>query len=219
MPYRYATTLLIALAAQQTFAADAPPAAPPAQWDRAIPAKVLIGAEVGVGTDAQLMPSPLLLRIDEPRRLHDAGNKAAECVLDAEANGNLAAERVNVRLTALRCFDAEGGTVISKRVQGYVVDADARAGTKATVAWSQAAKDLAMIGAGAQARQNILMRGAQTAASRATLGLSDGLFSHDEDKAPPAEVGRELRSADTLLPVLNVEPGHALRVVILGGAQ
>lgn len=76
-----------------------------------------------------------------------------------------------------------------------------------------------MIGAGAQAKQSLLMRGAQTAVSRATLGIGDSLFSRDDDKIPPIDLVREMRSADTLLPVLNVEPGHALRVVILSGAQ
>jgi len=208
----------IAWAADPTPAQPAPP--PPALWDRAIPVTVVIGGDVSVGVDTQLSPAPLLLRLDDIKRLRDAGSKSVECVVDAEANGNLAAERLSIRLLDIRCFDAEGGVTFSKAVRGYVEDMDARAGAKATTSWSQAAKDLTMLGVGTQSRQNYIVRGAQSALNRATFGIGEGLFSKDEDKGgPPPEAIRELRSADTLLPVLSLEPGRKLRMILISGAQ
>ncbi|WP_374350165.1 hypothetical protein [Chitinimonas sp.] len=214
-----ALTLLSPCHAAEPAATPAALPPPPPQWERAIPARVLIGAEVGVGVDAVLTQAPLLLRIEEPRRLRDAGSKASECVVDAEAHGNLAAERVLVRLSGIRCFDGEGEPVLNKRIHGYVVDVDGRSGCKGALMWSQPAKDLVMLGAGAQSRQNFLVRGAQTAVSRATLGIGDSLFGRDDDKAPLPDTIRELRSTDTLLPVLTLEAGRQLRLVILGGIQ
>ena len=215
---------LAALLAGHAYAAD-PPAAqpappPPPQWEHAIPVTVLIGGDVSVGVETQLSPAPLLFKLDDPKRLHDAGSKAVECVVDAEASGNLAAERLSIRLLTIRCFDAEGGVTFNKAIHGYVEDIDARAGAKGNTAWSQAAKELTMLGVGTQSRQNYIVRGAQNALNRVTFGIGEGLFSKDEEKnGPPPETIRDLRSADTLLPVLTLEPGRKLRIVITSGAQ
>lgn len=205
----------------QLLAADpattpAPAPALPPQWDRALPVTVVVGADVAVGVDSQFAPSPLLLRVDDPKRLRDAGSKAAECVIDAEASGNLASERVIVRLAALRCFDADGSQIVAKPIRGYAVDKDARAGVKATVGWSQPAKDLVMLGVGTQAKQNFLAKGIGSALSKATLGLGDSLFREEDKPGISGDVIRELRTADTLLPVLMVEPSRMFRLVVLG---
>ncbi|MBV8467615.1 MAG: hypothetical protein JO218_16875 [Burkholderiales bacterium] len=213
-------TLTAAYAADPAATTPTPPPPPPAQWSHAIPATVVIGSDVGVGATVEAYPTPLLLKLDDAHRLHDVGSKSAECVIDAEAAGNLASERVNIRLVGIRCFDADGAPTINKPLRGYVVDKDARTGIKGNVYWSQSAKDLVMLGVGTQTRQSMLMKSAQSALNHATWGIGEGLISKDDEKnGPPQDAIHELRSADTLMPVLTLEPGRALNLVILGGVQ
>lgn len=218
-PLLISTLAVLSFCTQAADSAITPVATPAAQWERALPVTVVIGADVSVGVDSQFAPAPLLLRLDDPKRLRDASSKAVECVIDAETSGNLAAERVVIRLNALRCFDADGAQITAKAIRGYAVDKDARAGIKGLVNWSAAAKDLIMLGVGTQSKQNFLSKSLGSVVSKATLGLGDGLFREEEKAGPSGDVIRELRTADSLLPVLTVEPGRTFRAVVLGGVQ
>lgn len=212
------------LAVQAAFAADAPPPQQPAaaatpapvvqRWQKATPVSVLLGADVGVGVEARRYPATLLLRVKEPHRIGEIGRNATECVLEVSAYGRLSAERVSLTLRNLRCYDDRGMEVSTRAVHGYAVDNDAKAGIRATVNWSQSAKDLLMLGVGTKDRENFLARATRQALSRATQGLADDLLKKDENRVDD-DVIDEVRNAETLMPVLSLEQGREFDVVML----
>lgn len=207
----------IAHAADPPVAAASAPARPvPPPWRQAIPVVTLIGADVQTGATALAVPAHLVLRVAELGRLPQWVPGAAECVFDADAWANLSSERVQLRLRALRCFDALGKEVVSRSVNGFAVDKDSRAGIKSPVAWSPTAKDLLLLGVGAQARSSGGLGGFMSSAlGRASFGLTDSLLREDDsNKGPSADAVRELRSMDTLLPTLGLEPGREFAVVL-----
>jgi len=218
-----AATLMLALAASCQAAepaTPAPPAAPPPIWQKAVPVTVAIGADVASGVDGAVLPTPLILRIADLSRLPRLEGKFSECVFEADAWSNLAAERVNVNPRVLRCFDAEGKETLTRPVRGFAVDKDARAGLKSPVVWTQAARELLLAGVGTQAKQNFLMRTARSALGKASLGLTDNFLDDSDDKKPvDADAIRQIRSADTLLPTLGVEPGREFSIVLSGGVK
>jgi hypothetical protein len=211
----------LALAAH---AADPPatpasaPARPPFSWRQAIPVVALVGADVSTGASAQAGPSQLVLRVTELARLPQWIPGAAECVFDTEAWANLSSERVLLRTRMLRCYDALGKEVHVKPVNGFAVDKDGRTGLKSPLAWGPTAKDLLLMGAGAQAKSSSgLSRFMSSALGRASFGLTDSLTGDDDsNKGPSADAVHELRSMDTLLPTLGVEPGREFLIVLQG---
>ena len=213
---------LLALAAA-CLAADPPPpapVAPPPMWQKAIPVAVTIGADVASGIDGAVLPTPLILRISDLSRLPKLDAKYTECLFEADAWSNLAAERVNINPRVLRCFDAEGREVLARSVRGFAVDKDARSGLKSPIVWTQTARELLLAGVGAQAKQNFLMRTARSALGKASLGLTDNFLDDQDEKKPvDADAIRQLRSADTLMPTLGVEPGREFGIVLSGGMR
>src|SRR5262249_44753462 len=98
---------------------------------------------------------------------------------------------------------------------------DSRNGLKSPLAWGPTAKDLLLMGAGAQARSSSgLGRFMSSALGRASFGLTDSLTSGDDDanKGPSPDAVHEVRSMDTLLPTLGVEPGREFAIVLQGAA-
>ncbi|QDQ26791.1 hypothetical protein FNU76_10680 [Chitinimonas arctica] len=207
----------LALCSAMAMAADPAPAAPkpaPPQWNRAVSVSVLIGADVPTGADARAFPSPLILRLNEPSRA--AVINAADCVYEADAWANLSSERVIVTPRLLRCFDASGRELATKAVKGFAVDKDGFGGIKSPIAWGQAAKDLLLMGVGAQVKQNFLVRTAKSALGKASLGLTDNLMDDNRKAQPDGEAIRQVRSTETLLPTLSLEPGHEFNIVLSG---
>jgi hypothetical protein len=196
-------------------------------WRNSVAATVLIGADVPSGIAGLLVPADVVLRLKElnrlPALLASARNPlgatnalpagTTECVLDAQANANLSSERATVRLRSVRCFDAQGAEVLARDLAGYAVDKDGRVGLKSPVAWSPAAKELLLTGAGAQERSSGLGRLVGSALGRATLGLSDTFTETPAIVGASPDTLRELRSMDTLLPTLTLEPGRELELV------
>ncbi|MFC4159724.1 hypothetical protein [Chitinimonas lacunae] len=193
---------------------SAPPTPPPQRWQRAIPVSVVVGADVGIGAEARLFPSTVLLRVKEPGRMGDVGRNASDCIVEASGYGHLSAERVNLSLRMLRCYDDRGVEVTTRAIHGYAVDSDVKAGIRGVVNWSQSAKDLLMIGVGTREKENFLARATRQALSRATQGLADSLLKRDENQADPNLV-EEVRNAETLMPVLSLEQGREFDIVLL----
>jgi hypothetical protein len=225
---RLSIALLCAACLPAAFAANPAPAAapaeapkPPPQWARTVPVSVLVGADVVAGVSGFVAPASLVLAVTEPAKLPAGlitGSEGRECVFEAEGFANLASERVRMTVKLLRCFDADGREVLTRPVRGFAVDADARAGIKGPLVWAQAARDLLLMGVGTQARQNFLVRTAKSALGKASLGLTDSLMESDDDKRPrpEADAVRELRSSETLMPTIAIEPGKTFGVVLHG---
>ncbi len=196
-----------------------PPAArkvAPQPFSRGIAVVVAVGADVLPGSEPQLPPANLILRVVDPARLGANAAGAAECVFEAHAWATLSSERVMVRPRRLQCYDAQGRELAGKAVAGFGVDKDARAGIKGSIVWGALAKELMLLGVGS--KSSGASRFFSSALSRASFGLTDSVTSAEEGKGPNPEVVRDLRSLDTLLPNLALEPGREFDVVLFGGA-
>lgn len=192
---------------------------PPPRWRQGTPVTVLIGADVSTGLEGQLTATNLILRITDLSRAPMFIIGSAECVIDATAWSNLAAERVMIRPRLLRCFDAQGKELPSRNIGGFAVDKDARIGIKSPLLWSATAKELLLVGVGAPPKPGFLKRTVSNALTTATLGLSDELLKRDDDPKGPAvnpDAMREVRGMESVLPTLTLEPGRDFDVVLNG---
>ncbi len=92
-------------------------------------ATLLSGLDAPTMEGAQKNPTPALFRIKKlailPNRVR-ANLKG--CFVLTEGYGNLASERVELRLLSLSCIDKKGNAVIDHKVKGYVVDEDGKVG-------------------------------------------------------------------------------------------
>ena len=98
-------------------------------------ATLLSGLDAVTTSAGSKNPVPVLLRIKDlavlPNRVK-ANLKG--CFVLGEGKGNLATERVDVRLLTLSCLSKKGKAVIDQPVKGYVVDEDGKAGLRDIVA-------------------------------------------------------------------------------------
>ncbi|WP_269531541.1 hypothetical protein [Chitinimonas sp. BJYL2] len=213
------TPLILAtlVAAATVQAADTPaPASPPPQWQHAIPVSVIVGADVASGLNAQAFPDSLLLEVKQLGKLRPAVTGAAQCVVDAEAWASLASERISVKPRRVRCFDSNGQELASRAVAGYAVDSDARTGVRGKLIWSATAKELLLLGVGAQAKQNFLVRTFKSALGRASMGLTDNLADDMGEKKlnVSGDAVREVRNIETLLPAIQIEAGQEFNLIL-----
>jgi len=98
-------------------------------------ATLLSGLDAVTTSSGSKNPVPVLLRIKDlavlPNRVK-ANLKG--CFVLGEGKGNLATERVDVRLLTLSCLSRGGKAVIDQKIKGYVVDEDGKAGLRGVVA-------------------------------------------------------------------------------------
>ena len=97
-------------------------------------ATLLSGLDAVTTSSGSKNPVPVLLRIKDlavlPNRVK-ANLKG--CFVLGEGKGNLATERVDVRLLTLSCLSKGGKAVIDQKIKGYVVDEDGKAGLRGVV--------------------------------------------------------------------------------------
>ena len=97
-------------------------------------ATLLSGLDAVTTSSGAKNPVPVLLRIRDlavlPNRVK-ANLKG--CFVLGEGKGNLATERVDVRLLTLSCLSKGGKAVIDQKIKGYVVDEDGKAGLRGVV--------------------------------------------------------------------------------------
>ena len=97
-------------------------------------ATLLSGVAAPTTSAAKSNPLPLLFRVKDlavlPNRVK-ADLKG--CFIIGSAVGNLADERVHIRLNTLSCVAKNGNAVIDQTVKGFVVDEDGKVGLKGRV--------------------------------------------------------------------------------------
>jgi conjugal transfer pilus assembly protein TraB len=97
-------------------------------------ATLLSGVAAPTTSAAKSNPLPLLFRVKDlavlPNRVK-ADLKG--CFIIGSAVGNLADERVHIRLNTLSCVAKNGDAVIDQAVKGFVVDEDGKVGLKGRV--------------------------------------------------------------------------------------
>lgn len=97
-------------------------------------ATLLSGLDAPTTTVGKSDPVPVLLRIKDLAILpNKVRGDLKGCFVLAEGKGNLASERVDVRLVTLSCVSKKGQSVIDQSVKGYVVDEDGKAGLRGVV--------------------------------------------------------------------------------------
>lgn len=98
------------------------------------PAKLLSGIDAMTNKEALANPEQIMLIVDAPAVLPNHIKKNLKgCYVVANANGNLAKERVQLEVVSLSCLSADGSAVIDQKVIGYVADNDGKRDLKGNV--------------------------------------------------------------------------------------
>jgi len=97
-------------------------------------ATLLSGVAASTTSAAKGNPLPVLLRIKDLAVLPNKVKANLKgCFAIAEATGNLADERVHIRLLTLSCVAKDGAAVIDQAIKGFVVDNDGKVGLSGRV--------------------------------------------------------------------------------------
>ena len=92
-------------------------------------ATLLSGVAAPTTLAAKSNPLPVLLRIKDLAVLPNKVKADLKgCFAIAEATGNLADERVHIRVLTISCVAKNGDAVIDQKVKGFVVDEDGKVG-------------------------------------------------------------------------------------------
>lgn len=185
-------------------------------------ARLLNGVEAPTGGQANGNPVPMLLEIKDPAFLPNRyRSDIKRCMVTANATGDLSSERVLVRLDRMSCITNTRGA-IDVRVTGYVTGEDGKTGLKARVVTrsGQAIANALLVGtlsglgeAVSLAAQDSTTNFAGTVSNSVNnpwkAGLGDGMKD-----AMDRVTDYYLRLADKIFPVLEVDAGRDVDIVI-----
>ncbi len=188
-------------------------------------AVVLSGVTASTGGTAAANPMPMLMEVTETARLPNQFRSAVErCFVTASATGDLSSERVLVRLDRLSCMKKDGKAV-DVRVQGYVTGEDGKTGVRGRLVSrsGQAIANAVFLGAlsGLGEAVSLSAQNTTTYASGASTksvtnpwkaGLGEGM-----SQAMDRIVDYYLRLADKIFPVLELDGGRTVEVVLSQG--
>ena len=188
-------------------------------------AVVLSGVTASTGGTAAANPMPMLMEVTDTARLPNQFRSAMErCFVTASATGDLSSERVLVRLDRLSCMKKDGKAV-DVRVQGYVTGEDGKTGVRGRLVSrsGQAIANAVFLGAlsGLGEAVSLSAQNTTTYASGASTksvtnpwkaGLGEGM-----SQAMDRIVDYYLRLADKIFPVLELDGGRTVEVVLSQG--
>lgn len=90
-------------------------------------ASLLVGIDAMTSQMGENNPETIILRVQAPAVLPNRVKQNLEgCFIVADAFGNLAKERVQVRLVSLHCNSTDGKAVIDQKIKGFVADTDGK---------------------------------------------------------------------------------------------
>lgn len=190
-------------------------------------ARLLNGVEAPTGGQANGNPVPMLLEIKDPAFLPNRyRSDIKQCMVTANATGDLSSERVLVRLDRMSCITHTKGA-IDVRLTGYVTGEDGKTGLKARVVTrsGQAIANALLVGtlsglgeAVSLAAQDSTTNFAGTVTNSVNnpwrAGLGEGM--HD---ALDRVADYYLKLADKIFPVLEVDAGRNVDIVITQSAS
>ncbi|MFR5390911.1 TraB/VirB10 family protein [Parasutterella sp.] len=187
-------------------------------------ARLLNGATAPTRGQGSGNPVPVLLELTDSAvmpNLYRSGIK--RCFVTANATGELASERVLIRLDRLSCIDENGGAV-DKKIQGYVSGEDGK--TVFELAWLPRADSLlrilCFIGTLAGwakpclSRQRIKRLPIRTVSTTVTNPWKAG-FGEGATHAMDRITDYYLKLASDMFPVLEVDSGRSVEIVISNG--
>ncbi len=97
-------------------------------------ASLLSGLDAPTMNGAQSNPVPVLLRVRAPAILPNRVRANLKgCFIIADGIGNLASERVMLRLVSLSCIAKDGRAVIDQSIKGFIVGSDGKIGLRGRV--------------------------------------------------------------------------------------
>ena len=190
-------------------------------------ARLLNGVEAPTGGQANGNPVPMLLEIKDPAFLPNQYRADIKrCMVTANATGDLSSERVLVRLDRLSCLTESRGA-IDVKLTGYVTGEDGKTGLKARVVTrsGQAIANALLVGtlsglgeAVSLAAQDSSTNFAGTVTTTVNNPWRAGLGEGMQD-ALDRVADYYLRLADKIFPVLEVDAGRDVDIVITQSAS
>lgn len=184
------------------------------------------GLDAPTGGQAQQNPGPVLLRVQDNAQLpNEFRANLKSCMITANAHGDLSSERAYIRLDRLSCIDDNGGA-IDVAVRGYVSGEDGKTGLRGrlvsksgqVIANALFTGVLAGLGQGLQQSASTTNTSALTGVQTAdvknpwTYGIGAGM-SRSMDRI----VQYYMKLADKLFPVVEVDAGRTVDIVITRG--
>jgi conjugal transfer pilus assembly protein TraB len=90
-------------------------------------ADLLVGIDAMASSAGSSNPETIVFRVNAPAVLpNELKANLSGCFVVADAFGNLAKERIQVRLQSLECLGINGHSVISETVKGFAADEDGK---------------------------------------------------------------------------------------------
>jgi len=196
-------------------------------------ATLLSGLDAPTTTAGKSNPVPVLLRIKDLAILPNKVKANLKgCFVLAEGKGNLASERVDVRLLTLSCVSKKGQAVIDQKVKGYVVDEDGKAGLRGIVSAKMGAMLARSALAGFLGGMGDAIRSSTMNLQTTALGTQQQIWTNTDTKnmvrggigGGISQAGKDLEKfylqlAQQTLPIIQVGATKTVTVVVSEGVN
>ena len=193
-----------------------------------IRATLLGGVDAPTGGLAKSNPHPVLLRLEDhgilPNRFR---SHVRECHITAAAYGDLPSERTYFRTERLSCV-MEDGRILERKITAYVAGEDGKTGLRGRVVEKRGQYIAKTLLAGTLGGLGTALAQSVTQISTSPLGSVQTLNPEDIGKYGLASgVGTSLQKladwylarADELYPVIEIDAGRTIDVVLLVGLK
>jgi len=196
-------------------------------------ATLLSGVDATTTSQGKNDPVPILIRIKDLAILPNMVKADLKgCFVLGEGKGDLATERVDVRLLTLSCVSRNGEAVIDQAVKGYVVDGDGKAGLRGAVTAKMGALLARSAFAGFLGGVGQAMQMSTQTTQTTALGTQENLWNKtDTDNLIRGGVGGGVSQAGTdlqkfylqlaqqTLPIIQVGATKTITVVVSDGVN
>ena len=191
---------------------------------------MLSGLDAPTGVQARGNPHPVLIRLKEPANLPNLKRlDVRECFVTGGGYGDLASERAYIRLETLSCV-LKSGRVIDTQIKGYVAGEDGKVGLRGRLVSKQGqvlSRALLAGFAGGIGEAFSSIGTATTIGAGGTVtvgpqGLGDiGIAAGGRgiSRAMEKLADYYMKLADQLFPVIEVDSGRTVDVVVLEGKE
>lgn len=190
-----------------------------------------VDASCGVGGGSD--PIPVMLRVMDNSILPGSlSSTTKRCHIIAAAHGDLASERVYMRLEKLSCSDAESGEIWERVVSGHIAGEDGKTGVRGIVAERTGPMLLrASIGGMISGISEILQQGVKTDKWRLSpkdeinkektlqdnLSQVGGASSAGTSRVLDKLADYYIKRAEQLQPIIQIDAGREINVVFTKG--
>lgn len=191
-------------------------------------AVLLAGVDAPTGGQAKSQPVPTLLRLMDAGQLPNYWNSdVASCHVTGAAHGDIASERVHIRLEILSCV-LTNGDVVEESIKGYVAGEDGKAGLRGRLVSKQGSLIAKSLLAGVVSGVGNSITQQYQQVSTSALG---NVTTVDPNKVLDAGVSTGtanalekvadfyLERANEIYPILEVDANRIGEIVLLGGTD